>query len=404
MDYGCQFRAGSEGPVFPFPELYPLERFVVIIVLKQGVPADGPEIEKIRQVAKSYPGLSVSTHTVQGKLRSLTEVYVTGPTSAVPTTEFEEFEFVERVFRIREPYRLIGRHEESQTDDLGFDYKGIRYSQETLHVFAGLCAVDSKEHVEMMMKACKEHGLQTTRMGAYKPRTSPYAFQGHGKECLPWVFELAGKYDIRAIAMEITHESHIDEIVEALEQTGQPTGVFLQIGTRNAQNFELLKKVGQHSEFPVLFKRGMGITLEESLNACEYIASEGNRKIIFCLRGVKTNLGDPHRNFVDFAHVPVIKRQTRLPVCVDPSHSVGKRIFAPDALQDIYHVTAQGVIAGANMVLVDFHPRPDKALCDGPQALVLEEMGHFLEDIRIVREAYEKRAELAKKAKAQSAA
>ncbi len=165
----------------------------------------------------------------------------------------------------------------------------------------------------------------------------------------------------------------------------------LQIGTRNAQNFELLKAVGQQTELPVLFKRGMGITLEESLNACEYVASGGNRCIVFGLRGMKTNLGDPHRNLVDFSHVPVVKRLTRLPVCVDPSHSVGSRAIAPDGLLDLYHVTAQGVIAGANIVLVDFHPHPAEALCDGPQALLLEELPAFLEDLRIVREAYEAR-------------
>ena len=138
----------------------------------------------------------------------------------------------------------------------------------------------------------------------------------------------------------------------------------------------------------MLFKRGMGITLEESLNACEYVASGGNRRIVFCLRGMKTNLGDPHRNFVDFSHVPVVKRLTRLPVCVDPSHSVGSRALAPDGLLDVSHVTAQGVVAGANLVLVDFHPRPEQALCDGPQALLMEELPRFLDDVAIVREAY----------------
>jgi 3-deoxy-7-phosphoheptulonate synthase len=149
--------------------------------------------------------------------------------------------------------------------------------------------------------------------------------------------------------------------------------------------------VGQQTELPVLFKRGMGITLEESLNACEYVASGGNRRIVFCLRGMKTNLGDPHRNFVDFAHVPVVKRLTRLPVGIDPSHSVGRRAVGTDGLLDIFHVTAQGVIAGANMVLVDVHPRPERALCDGPQALLLEELPAFLEDVAIVRRAYEER-------------
>ncbi|MBL8152310.1 MAG: 3-deoxy-7-phosphoheptulonate synthase, partial [Blastocatellia bacterium] len=166
------------------------------------------------------------------------------------------------------------------------------------------------------------------------------------------------------------------------------------IGTRNAQNFELLKYVGQQQDFPVLFKRGMGITLEESLNACEYIASEGNRNIIFCLRGVKTHLSEPHRNLVDFGQVPVVKRLTRMPVCIDPSHSVGRRELSSDGISDLYHVTAQGIIAGANMVLVDFHPTPEKAFCDGPQALLLEELPIYLEDVEIVRQAYEKRRKL----------
>ncbi|MCK5505048.1 MAG: 3-deoxy-7-phosphoheptulonate synthase, partial [Thermodesulfovibrionia bacterium] len=193
---------------------------------------------------------------------------------------------------------------------------------------------------------------------------------------------------------EITHESHIDEINECLEQTGNPTGVMLQVGTRNTQNFELLKAIGRQSEFPVLLKRGFGITLNESLNAAEYLASEGNSNVIFCLRGMKTSFASPHRNMVDFTHVPAIKRLTRMPVCIDPSHSVGSREASPDGILDVFHATAQGVIAGANMIIVDFHPAPSKALVDGPQALRIEELPYFLEDVQIAREAYEKRRRL----------
>jgi 3-deoxy-7-phosphoheptulonate synthase len=228
-------------------------------------------------------------------------------------------------------------------------------------------------------------------MGAYKPRTSPYSFQGYGKQCLPYVFELAGKHGIRVVAMEVTRDEHLDEIREALRQTGDATGVMLQIGTRNTQNFELLKTVGSQRDFPILLKRGFGITLHESLLAAEYVASAGNRDIAFCLRGMKTHFGDPHRNLVDFAHVPVVKRLTRMPVCVDPSHSVGLRAQAPDGLQDIYHAAAQGIIAGANLVLTDIHPDPRKALVDAGQALTLEELPAFLEDCAIAREAYLKR-------------
>jgi 3-deoxy-7-phosphoheptulonate synthase len=366
----------------------------MIIIFSSGVTAGGPEVAQVLERAARYPGISTAVYEMQGQSRGLVEVHLIGPTAAVPTETFAECLGVERVFRVSQKYRLLGRHE-GKSEPMGFTYNGVRFDQESCHVFAGLCAVDTREHVELMMAACQRAGLQTTRMGAYKPRTSPYDFQGHGRSSLPYVFELAGKYGIRVVAMEVLREAHIDDIRRALEEAGRPTGVMLQIGTRNAQNFELLKQVGQQREFPVLFKRGMGITLEESLNACEYVASEGNPNVVFCLRGVKSHLGDPHRNLVDFAHVPVVKRLTRMPVAIDPSHSVGRidrpHPSAKDGLIDIYHVTAQGLIAGANLVLVDFHPTPKLALCDGPQALLLEELGAFLDDVAIVREAYERR-------------
>lgn len=367
----------------------------MVIVMRADLAPDSTELKEVVALAESFPGISTRVHVIQGTTRSLTEIYLLGPTHAVPTTPFEKFECVEKVVRITEKFKAIGRH--GQLDAVGFEYNGVTISQETLHVFPGLCAVDTRQHVEETFRALNQHKIVTTRAGAYKPRTSPYDFQGHGKACLPYLFELAGKYGIRIIAMEVTHESHIDEIRRALAESGNATGVMLQIGTRNAQNFELLKAVGAQNEMPVLFKRGMGIPLEESLNACEYVASGGNRRIVFGLRGMKTQLGDPHRNFVDFAHVPVVKRTTRLPVCIDPSHSVGRRLRAPDGLLDIWHVTAQGVIAGANMVLVDFHPRPAEALCDGPQALTLDELPVFLEDVAIARRAYEERVRLARR-------
>jgi len=277
----------------------------------------------------------------------------------------------------------------------GFQYNGVLFSQDNLTLFVGLCAVDSQENVKATFKALQAHGQTCARMGAYKPRTSPYSFQGLGKSCLPYVFELAGKYGIKVIAMEVTHERQIDEIAEVLHHTGHPTGIMLQIGTRNAQNFELLRAVGTQLEFPILFKRGYGITLDESLQAAEYLAHAGNHKIVFCLRGVKSLLGSPHRNMVDFALVPAIKRLTRMPVCIDPSHSVGIPSIAPDSISDIYHATAQGIISGANMLLVDFHPLPSHAIVDSQQAISLDELGWYLEDIAITREAYEKRRKLA---------
>ncbi len=365
----------------------------MIIILQPDVGDKSPEFRQILDYLANKRNIKTRVHQVVGALRSVTEIYLIGDTQALDQTEIEGLPGVERVVRISEDYRIVGRHKDDGRPT-SFEYNGVQFSQDNLNVFAGLCAVDVPEHVEMMMQALRDHGQVCTRMGAYKPRTNPYAFQGHGKSCLPWVFELAGKYGIKVISMEITHDSHLDEIRDALKQTGNPTGVILQIGTRNTQNFELLKCVGRQREFPVLLKRGFGITLEESLNAAEYVASEGNQMIIFGLRGMKTNMGDPHRNFVDFAHVPAIKRLTRMPVCIDPSHSVGSRERAPDGMLDVFHVTAQGVIAGANMILVDFHPAPQKALVDGPQALLMQELPHFLEDVAIARAAYEKRRAL----------
>ncbi len=360
-------------------------------------PNTEPDSETYRQLLGHLARLHnirVRVHREQGAEQCLTEIYLIGNTAAIPLEEMRSLPGVERVVRVSEQYRVIGRHGDDQRPT-HFDYRGVRFGQDTLNVFAGLCAVDTPEHVELMMRALRDNDQVCTRMGAYKPRTSPYSFQGHGQQCLPYVFELAGKYGIKVIAIEITHESHIDEIYAALASAGDPTGVMLQIGTRNTQNFELLKIVGRQQEFPVLLKRGFGITLDESLHAAEYLASEGNRKVIFGLRGIKSNLGDPHRNFVDFAHVPVVKRLTRMPVCVDPSHAVGSRSRDPDGILDIMHATAQGVLAGANMILADFHPAPDRALVDGPQALLLKELPQFLADVQIARQAYEQRVALA---------
>lgn len=366
----------------------------MILILHADTDKNGDDYRQLMEFLSNLTNIQARVHDEIGTRQVLTEIYLVGDTAALSIDEMQSFTCVERVVRISEEYRVLGRHHDDKRAT-SFEYNGVRFGQDNLHVFAGLCAVDTPENVEIMMRTLQEHGQQCTRMGAYKPRTNPYSFQGHGKSCLPWVFELAGKYGMKVIAMEVTHDSHVREIHEALELTGHPTGVMLQIGTRNTQNFELLKSIGREPEFPVLLKRGFGITLEESLNAAEYLASEGNRRVVFGLRGMKTNMGDPHRNFIDFAHVPVVHRLTRMPVCIDPSHSVGSREATHEGIMDVFHVTAQGVIAGANMVLVDFHPQPGKALVDGPQALHMDELGYFLEDIRIARDAYEQRVALA---------
>ena len=365
----------------------------MLAILHPDTSLDSDDYRQTLNFLENLPGVAVKVHEVVGATQRLTELYLLGDTKSLDKDEIEALPAVERVIRISDDYRILGRHRDDRRQS-GFTYNGVEFSQDNLNVFAGLCAVDTQEHVEIMMRTLSEQGQHCTRMGAYKPRTNPYSFQGHGKSCLPWVFETAGKHDIRVVAMEITHESHIEEIDECLEKLGRPTGVMLQVGTRNTQNFELLKAIGRQKTYPVLLKRGFGITLNESLNAAEYLASEGNANVVFCLRGMKTEAGNPHRNMVDFAHVPTVKRLTRMPVCIDPSHSVGSRDAAPDGIPDVMHATAQGVVAGANMVLVDFHPRPEKALVDGPQALLMEELPAYLEDVSQCHQLWKKRQAL----------
>jgi 3-deoxy-7-phosphoheptulonate synthase len=368
----------------------------MILILKPSIRPSSDEYQYLMSYLHNLPNIQLRLHHEQGHEVSLTEVHLIGTTNQLSVEEMRRLPAVQSVVRVSERYRVMGRHK-NDNRPASFQYNGVDFSQDNLNIFAGLCAVDTRECVEQMMKAVRDNGQVCTRMGAYKPRTSPYAFQGHGKQCLPYVFELAGKYGIKIVVMEVTHESHVAEIHEALHRTGHPTGVMLQIGTRNTQNFELLKTVGRQQNYPVLLKRGYGISLDESLHAAEYLASEGNQKIVFGLRGIKSNLGDPHRNLVDFAHVAVVKRLTRMPVCVDPSHAVGSREQTPDGILDLMHATAQGVIAGANMVLVDFHPSPSTALVDGPQALPIELLPQFIEDVQIVHETYQKRRELARR-------
>jgi 3-deoxy-7-phosphoheptulonate synthase len=359
----------------------------MLLILHPNTEETSEEYRKTLEHLRALPRIELRTHVVQGQQQRLTEIYLLGDTLALDHDEIAALPAVERVVRISEEYRILGRHKDEQRL-AGFAYNGVTFSQDNLNVMAGLCAVDNPRNVEAMLQALAANGQQCTRMGAYKPRTNPYSFQGHGSACLPYVFELAGKYGIRVIAMEVTHESHVEEIDTCLEKLGRPTGVMLQIGTRNTQNFELLKAIGRQQTYPALLKRGYGISLNESLNAAEYLATEGNTRVVFCLRGMKSDGGAPHRNMVDFAHVPVVKRLTRMPVCIDPSHSVGSREAAPDHVLDVVHATAQGVIAGANLVLVDFHPNPREALVDGPQALLPGELSRFLEDVALCREAY----------------
>ena len=211
----------------------------MLVILHPNTDEKSKEFIETWKILDALPDVQIKKHIILGKQQKLTEIYLIGDTSKIDRDQIAALPTVERVIRISEAYRIIGRHKDKNRA-VGFDYNGVHFSQENLHVFAGLCAVDSREHTELMMKALRENGQYCTRMGAYKPRTNPYSFQGLGRNCLPYVFELAGKYGIKAIAMEVTHEKHMEEITDCLEQTGHPTGIILQIGTRNIQKNRML--------------------------------------------------------------------------------------------------------------------------------------------------------------------
>jgi 3-deoxy-7-phosphoheptulonate synthase len=221
----------------------------MILILSENVDPQSGEYGELMQRLRLLPGIETKVHRIEGELRAVTEVYLLGDTKRLTLEEMQALPCVERVVRVSEEYRILGRHRDDGRPS-HFEYQGLRFGQDTLHVFAGLCAVDTPKHVEEMCRALRDNGQVCTRMGAYKPRTNPYSFQGHGRSCLNYVFEIAGRYGIRVIAMEITHESHVQEIRQALRETGSPTGAMLQIGTRNTQNFELLKAVGRQQNSP----------------------------------------------------------------------------------------------------------------------------------------------------------
>jgi 3-deoxy-7-phosphoheptulonate synthase len=216
----------------------------MILILQEHVHAGTPAFAAIMEYLSRRPGVSVRAQEIKGAQQTLTELYLIGDTATLDREEIADLPGVEQVVRVSREYRILGRHQDDFRPS-GFEYNGVTFGQDSFELFAGLCAVDNREHVDRTFAALAAQGLRCARMGAYKPRTSPYAFQGHGAACLPFVFESAGRHGVRVIAMEITHEKHIQEINDALSAVGQPTGVMLQVGTRNTQNFELLKAIGR---------------------------------------------------------------------------------------------------------------------------------------------------------------
>ena len=278
-----------------------------------------------------------------------------------------KYPFVEQIIKISEPYKKANRR--FKPDDTVIKVAGeIIGGDKTLTVIAGPCSVESKEQVIEVAKGVKEYGAKFLRGGAYKPRTSPYAFQGMGLDGLKLLYQAKMETGL-PIVSEIMSSSHLDEFVEFVD--------ILQIGARNMQNFELLKQVGKINK-PVLIKRGLSNTIEELLMAAEYVMSEGNNNVILCERGIRT-FETYTRNTLDLSAIPALKKLTHLPIIIDPSHATGMSWM-------VEPMAKAAVAAGANGLIIEVHNDPKKALCDGPQSLTIDEFGAMMKKIEKIAE------------------
>ncbi len=266
---------------------------------------------------------------------------------------------VESAMHIVKQYKIVSR--ESHRNDTVIDIGGIPLGGKQIQVIAGPCSVETQEQMDLSAKYTHEAGCRMMRGGAFKPRTSPYAFQGKGREGLEMFRKAASPYKL-PIVTELMDVRQIDLFMEFDVDV-------IQIGTRNMQNFDLLKEVGRINK-PVILKRGMSATISEWLMSAEYIAAGGNHNIIFCERGIRT-FETAYRNVLDVTAIPVLKKETHLPVIVDPSHAGGKAWMVPALSQ-------AAIAAGADGLLVEMHPTPCEAWCDADQALTPQELKNMM--------------------------
>lgn len=314
---------------------------MIIVMKPQATQAE------IDNVIKSIETSGLKSHIVEGEFQTV--IGVIGDKAVISSQPFETYSGVEKKVAISASYKLVSR--DFKKEDTVIDVDGIKIGDGSLVVMAGPCAVESLDQIMEAARIAKEGGAQFLRGGAYKPRTSPYAFQGLEEEGLKYL----------AAAREATGLKIVTEVtdVESVELVASYADV-LQIGARNMQNFKLLKAVGKANR-PVMLKRGLSATMDEWLNAAEYIMSAGNPNVIFCERGIRT-YETYTRNTLDLAAIGILKHLSHLPVIVDPSHGTGKwRLVKPMAMA--------AVTAGADGIMVEMHPQPEKALSDGAQSL-----------------------------------
>ena len=281
--------------------------------------------------------------------------------NVIDPRNIELLEGVKEVIRINSPYKLASRVFQEQ--DTVIEVNGAKFGGDYLGMIAGPCTVESYEQMDATAKALKATGVKVLRGGAFKPRTSPYAFQGLGEEGLKIIRAVADKYKM-AVETEIMEVSQLDLICEYAD--------ILQVGARNMQNFNLLKELG-HIKKPVIIKRGLSATFEELLMSAEYVMSGDNREVILCERGIRT-FERITRNTLDLSAIPVIKKLSHLPIIIDPSHGTGLR-------DKVAPMSRAAVAAGCDGLIIEVHNDPDRALCDGAQSLYPQEFDALYGDI-----------------------
>lgn len=331
----------------------------MVVILK-----DNAEQKKVKTLTDWLENQGLSVHTVTGAYQTI--LGLIGDTSKVDTDLIEGLDIVAKVKRISEPYKNANR--KFHPDDTVIDVGGVKIGGGNFQFFAGPCSVESREQILSIARDVKAAGANILRGGAFKPRTSPYAFQGMRAEGLELLLE-AKKETGMPIVTEIMDASHIP-LFENVD--------IIQVGARNMQNFELLKELGKTNK-PIFLKRGLCSTYQEWLMSAEYIMAEGNQNVILCERGIRT-FETATRNTLDLTAVPMLKEKTHLPVIVDPSHAAGiARMVKP--------MSFAAAACGADGLMIEVHNDPAHALCDGPQALRPEEFAEVTAGVQRILKA-----------------
>lgn len=329
---------------------------------------ENTEQKDIEQLRRHLTGLGFAIHESVGQ--TYTIFGVVGDTSKFDMNSLYAFPSVDTVLRVQEPFKKVNR--KFKLTDTIVDVGGVRIGGNNIVMIAGPCAVESPEQVDLTTRLVQEAGATILRAGAYKPRTSPYSFQGLGPEGLEILKVARAKYHIPVVS-ELMGVEDLPLFMEAVDM--------IQIGARNMQNFSLLKELGKIDK-PILLKRGLANTIEEWLMSAEYILAGGNEKVVLCERGIRT-FETATRNTLDISAVPVLKKLTHLPVIIDPSHASGRWEY-------IESLSKAAIAAGADGLIIEVHPDPETALSDGQQSLKPERFADLVGKCRRVAEAVDR--------------